>query len=694
MARKKYEVSEEISQRGILESPDRIGNYIYYNIGNTFIGSLRNCGLIPDRDYKNEDRKPDGLIVDETKRVIAVIENKSLSKYNTDKLKAIATKQALEVAEDLGAKFVISTDSVNSDWYSVYTKKPIKNIDGTFLKETFGITTSNTPKMEKLIEVLDDTLTETCDQIKQKVEIDPTPLAYSIWQKIYKATAATPENCLYTFVETFIFKYLSDLEVLNKIYSYDTLMSMYEKGNEDDVLTYYAKNIRPKIKELFPEDKDGTTIINGTIFVKETHTKDGVQHEAIKGYGKTFRNILEMFGEVELKNIDKDFKSKIFEVFFKKDVSKGGMGQYFTPLKVVQQIVNMADITTGMRVCDPACGVGKFLLDAVSRDLNKYYEIKDGKIVENITIEGFDKGFTKDSERTIILAKANMMIYFSDLIKEHPSLTEEFSKLFNKTFHLRTSVLGTLDYIPTEEQKYDLILSNPPYVGTTDVYKKEIKGNEELEKYYNQNGTGLEALFVEWIIRSLRKDGQAFIILPEGFMYRLQDKGLREFVLDECIINGVISLPLNTFFSTNKKTYILCLKKKTESKKQTTPVFTYLCSSTGEKLDINRFDTPEDDDLADAAYKYRHFKLDKDHSTIEELIDNNNNPRLKFLDIDWFINNVEKSWVIDDIWTDEEKIALGIKDEEKIMTPTELSDFIDKVMLDLTAFKEVIDNEL
>lgn len=693
MTRKKYKVSEEILQRGLITNPDRIGKYTYYNIGNTYIGSLRDNGLIPDRDYKYEDRKPDGLIVDDTKRVIAVIENKNLAKYKTDKLKLSATKQALEVAKDLEAKFVISTDSINSQWYSAYSKKPILNIDGTELKEPFGITTSNTTKMEKLIEILDNTISKTCEQISQMQETDPTPLAFSIWQKIYKATNATPENCLYTFVETFIFKYLSDLGVLDNMYSFDFLLGMYGKGNEDAVLTYYAKNIRPVIKKSFPEDTDGTTIINGTIFVKETHTKDGTEHEAITGYGKTFRSIIEMFKDIELKNIDKDFKSKIFEVFFKKDVSKGGMGQYFTPLKVVQQIVNMADIRPDMRICDPACGVGKFILDAVSRDLNKFYEVKDGKIIKHITIEGYDKGFTKESERTIILAKANMMIYFSDLIKENPTITKEFSKLFNETFHLRTSVLGTLDYIPTNEQKYDLILSNPPYVGSTDVFKKEIDGNEKLAKYYNKNGTGLEALFIEWIIRSLKDDGQAFIIVPEGFMYRIKDNGLRVFMLEECIINGIISLPLNTFFSTNKKTYILCLTKKKETAKlkQTTPIFTYLCSSIGEELDINRFDIDEND-LADAAYEYHSFKGNNE-VYVQRVKDGKiENPRLKILDIDWFINNASKSWVIDNNWSDEEKIALGIKEEEQSMTPAELSDFIDKIIADLSSFKGAIKN--
>ncbi|MBE7713129.1 MAG: N-6 DNA methylase [Cyanobacteria bacterium SIG26] len=687
MARKKYEVSEEILQRGILTNPDKIGKYTYYNIGNTMIGALRDNNLIPNKDYKNEDRKPDGLIVDNTKRVIAVIENKNLAKYKTASLKASATKQALEVAQDLGAKFVISTDSVNSQWYSAFDNKPILNIDGSELKEVFGITTCNTPKTEKLIELLDNTINKKCRQITQIQEVDPTPLAYAIWQKIYKATTATPENCLYTFVEIFIFKYLSDLNILDELYQYNTLLGMYKKSKEDNVLSYYAKTIRPEIKKLFPEDDDKTTIINGTIFVNDT------TGDCYTGYGKTFRTILEMFKDVELKNIDKDFKSKIFEVFFKKDTQKGGLGQYFTPLKVVQQIVNMADIKPNMRICDPACGVGKFLLDAISRDINRFYEIKDDEIINHITIEGFDKGFTKDSERTIILAKANMMIYFSDLIKNHPDMTQKFSKLFNKSFHLRTSVLGTLDYIPTEKQKYDLILSNPPYVGATDVYKKEIDGNAKLKKYYNKNGTGLESLFIEWIIRSLKDDGQAFIIVPEGFMYRLQDVDLRQFIIDECIINGIISLPKNTFFSTEKKTYIIALTKKKQSEKvrQISPIFTYLCSSTGETLDVNRFDTQEND-LADAAYEYHSFKGNK--SLYAERLGNGKieNKRLKVVNIDWFETNIKVDWIIENLWTEDEKIELGIKDEDNIMTSEELCIFIDNVIADLSSYKEAVNN--
>jgi methylase of polypeptide subunit release factors len=56
-----------------------------------------------------------------------------------------------------------------------------------------------------------------------------------------------------------------------------------------------------------------------------------------------------------------------------------------------------------------------------------------------------------------------MLIYFSDLIKENPTITSQFADLFNETFTLKTnSILGTLR--DKEENKYDIIFTNPPYV--------------------------------------------------------------------------------------------------------------------------------------------------------------------------------------------------------------------------------------
>ncbi len=164
-------------------------------------------------------------------------------------------------------------------------------------------------------------------------------------------------------------------------------------------------------------------------------------------------------------------------------------------------------------------------------------------------------------------------------------------------------------------------------------------------------------------------------------------------MIDECIVNGIISLPKNTFFSTEKKTYIIALTKKKQFEKirQTSPIFTYLCSSTGETLDVNRFDTQEND-LADAAYEYHSFKGNKE--LYKERVENGkiNNPRLKILNIEWFINNIGKDWIIDNNWSDEEKIALGIKEEIKTLSPKDFAIYINDVISDLQKYQEVLNN--
>jgi len=102
--------------------------------------------------------------------------------------------------------------------------------------------------------------------------------------------------------------------------------------------------------------------------------------------------------------------------------------------------------------------------------------------------------------------------------------------------------------------------------------KEEIEKQEDLKKYFATNAMGIEGLFMEWIVHALKPSGKAFVIVPDGIMNRNNDKRLREFILQECNINAVISLPLNTFFTTNKKTYIMVITKKVTALSDGVPV--------------------------------------------------------------------------------------------------------------------------
>lgn len=648
-------MSEELIQRNLVEAPEKMGDWNFYNIGATTLKALKGAKIIPDRDYDEfEKKKPDALIVKKP-LVIAAIEYKLPKELRTDKQVAAAIAQELGTAQALQAKVYIVTDGKKSYWINPATGHEILQEDGSRITLNFD---KKSTECITLINKIRASISATNDQIKAAATVDPLPLAERVWQDLWAVSGATPENCLYTFVEIFIFKYLSDLGVLRGMYSFYDLLGKYAGNNDNEVLEYYASVIRVKIKELFPGNpKDKTTIINGTIFV----SKDD---KAVSGYATVFRRILNRFNEFgTLENIDYDFKSKLFETFLKESISKKNWGQYFTPLKVVRSIVNMVDILPGMEICDPACGVGKFLLEPILHDLHRFYAVENGELKPKITLYGYDKGFDKDEQKTIILAKANMLIYMSGMIKEHTDITQKFAQLFNDTFFLQTnSILGTLAN-PIKD-KFDLILTNPPYVmsGSSNL-KDEIAKQQELKEYFAISAMGIEGLFMEWIVRALKPGGKAFIVVPDGIMNRSNDKKLRDFILEQCNIDAVISLPLNTFFTTNKKTYILALTKKTPVsingvntlEEQTSPVFTYLCSEIGETRDVYRFDI-EQNDLEAASDLFNMFKGAKTKFKTSD-------KRCKVVDISAFYSG--SHWCVERWWSHAEKVELGIEDKVK-----------------------------
>lgn len=356
-------MSEELIQKNLVEAPEKMGDWNFYNIGATTLKALKGAKIIPDRDYDEyETKKPDALIVKKP-LVIAAIEYKVPAQLRTDKQIEKAIEQELGTAQVLQAKVYIITDGKKSIWVNPANGHEILQEDGSKITLNFD---KNSAECIVLINKIRASINATNDTIKAAASVDPLPLAEKVWQDLWAVSGATPENCLYTFVEIFIFKYLSDLGVLKGMYSFYDLLSKYSGNNENEVLEFYASTIRVKIKELFPGNpKDKTTIINGTIFV----SKDD---KAVSGYATVFHKILKRFNDFgTLENIDYDFKSKLFETFLKESISKKNWGQYFTPLKVVRAIVNMADIEPGMSICDPACGVGKFLLEPILHSLDR-----------------------------------------------------------------------------------------------------------------------------------------------------------------------------------------------------------------------------------------------------------------------------------------------------------------------------------
>lgn len=508
----------------------------------------------------------------------------------------------------------------------------------------------------------------------------------------------TPKDSLYTFVELFLFKYLSDIGILKSTENFDYIYKLYEESDrsEAEVLYRYINEARAKISILFPEANDGTSVINGFVF-HACIDSDG-NYISNNGDEATFHEIMKLFKEYEKQegkfiNINKDFKSKLFETFTKQEKTKDNAGKYFTPLKIVKGMVDMIDIKEGDEICDPACGVGKFLLEA-SLKIDEPFIFKDKHIHKKIKLYGFEKemdekGATSGYDLTTILAKANTLIYYSSLFQEQKEVSDIKTisrELLNESYYSSKTILGTLEQVSTEgkQKQYDIIFANPPY------YQSElISKTAKNTGFYTEKGQGVEGLFLEWIIKSLKPNGFANIVLPDGIFTNIGNNRLRNFIIEQCFIEAIISLPINTFFNTPKKTYILTIKKKRDlSIIQDYPIYAYYCSSIGETLDINRFDI-EDNDFQIAVNKFNLYRNCKDRNNIEEylktiFIDD----RLKLLNFNDFKGF--QAWDIDKCWSDEEKIKMGVKKANQIMSLNEFENYIKEVIDDINSYCEAI----
>lgn len=697
-------MSEQTIQDGLYSTPVQLDKYICRSLGATTIKDLvKNkeiSGLTVKECDKIKANKPDVLILNKDKQIIVFIEMKEPEKLKTERLRRMAKYQELEVARRAKAKIYMLSDGETFIWINPTTGELIIDENDKPITRKINPKELSPEQNKELAEFIDDVcycINDTNNKLIPKEYIDPTPLAQKVARILQNMSLSSAKNSLYTFVEIFTFKFLSDISVLKGIYSFDGIYSIYSEQGAKDAFLQYLTTVRKKLLELFPPNpEDGTTIINGRIFHTET---DDIGNPVIhESSADCFGKLLDCFKEYEAERgkflyINKDFKSKLFETFMKNSTDKDGMGQFFTPLKVVQEMVRMVDVKEGMSICDPACGVGKFLLEAASKISTPFY-FENGKLKSKIELIGMEKKMEDNTyDLTTILAKSNMLIYYSDLFKNNCDSIEKIQELseqmLNKVITSSHTTLGTLEKLYLD--RYDLILANPPYYQSAAIREasKPVKIQNTNSKAYTSSGRGIEALFTEWIIKSLKKGGTANIILPDGIFTNVGNEKLKQLIIENCYIDSIISLPVGTFFNTPKKTFILTVHKRTDEQVgvlQSYPVYTYLCSTIGESMDTYRFDIDEND-LHDAVELYNLYRGNKENVIAISAV--KDNPRAKLIGIEKF--GIDENWNIDLFWSDDEKIELGIIKKDNIMTLDEFKTYVSELIGDIQDYKEAIE---
>jgi len=604
-----------------------------------------------------------------------------------------AAEQCLVYAQQLHAKLGIITDYGKFIWIHTLDREP-KEIhyiwdEDRVLSKDYRVTGA----VESILSALDP----STDSIVHPKAIDPSGLADSVWQTIWLATHEEPKPCLATFVELFLYKFLSDLDLLPvglKIDALNCSEADFVRQYGKTQIEYYVQAVRPQMKGLFPAStpsriplggylpgSDITSIIDGFVFLEPGMTN---HNHPLQTFNHSFLAAIAAFVNFgKIRNIDVEFKSRVYEKFLKKNVKQQKLGQYLTPRNVVRAILGMANLSQLIQrgqasICDPACGVGGFILEPLLHE----DMLKGNMVLENgmATWKNELLGLEVDRQ-TNILAKANMLIHMAEEYVSLPSAgRQSFVELMNQTFLLvdHDKMLGSLEF--PQRNHFDLILTNPPYVvkGSKTI-KEKIFQNEVLKETYDRAGTGVESLFIRWVVDALKPGGRAFVIIPTGLLTR-SEIAVRSYVRKHCIIDGIIALPERTFFNTPNRTYVIALTKKNQSTDdQTMPVFAYLVREVGETRDSLRF--PCRSDLPDLVRQFRAFYADK-------IVFEPRNMSCKLIPASEFAP--EDRWDADRFWTSEERAELGLTETTTVNInefESELTLMVDSVKAELEPLK-------
>ena len=281
-----------------------------------------------------------------------------------------------------------------------------------------------------------------------------------------------------------------------------------------------------------------------------------VFREDVKLEPKIIYSVVEHLQSINFAKTDLDTKGVAFERFME-DFFKGRMGQFFTPRKVIEFCVRMLEPQEDKVVLDPACGSGGFLLNA----MDYVRELADEEHSDNET-EKY-RMWHEFAERNLYGIEINDQI--ARVCKMNMIIHDD-----GHTNVINADSLKNVDEISRINQnfgknKFDVILTNPPFGATIKSTENDYLGSYELGQ--NKKNQKTEILFIERCCDFLKPNGKMGIVLPDGILTNSSLQYVRDFIKDRFRILAVVSIPNFAFshFGADVKSSLVFLRKKEEN---------------------------------------------------------------------------------------------------------------------------------
>ena len=280
----------------------------------------------------------------------------------------------------------------------------------------------------------------------------------------------------------------------------------------DTLLDFVNNTLFPTLKNLSvsTETPIKKAIVKTTFEDANQYMKDGV----------LLRQVINVIDELDLGDYDEVHAfGEIYESILRELQSAGSSGEFYTPRAVTDFMAQMIQPQIGEEMADFACGTGGFLTSWLTELEKRIKSTEDQEKYDN-SIYGIEK-----KQFPYMLCITNMLLHGIDV---------------PKIYHDNSLTKKVLDY--GEDDKFDVILMNPPYGGNE---KADIKSNFPSDLASSETAD----LFMSVIMYRLKKNGRAAVILPDGFLFGTDNAkvAIKKKLLSEFNLHTVIRMPHSVF---------------------------------------------------------------------------------------------------------------------------------------------------
>lgn len=315
---------------------------------------------------------------------------------------------------------------------------------------------------------------------------------------------------------------------------------------------------REKFNELFDETLVDIANFNIDVFAVKTGSEDKIRlFDALSvfvtetnkraDFCRAIIDKLVAFSFEEAFSQKYDFFAAVFEYLIK-DYNKdfGKYAEYYTPHSIASIIAKILvpEGVQNVNIYDPAAGSGTLVL-ALAHQIGE----------ENCTI------YTQDiSQKSNEFLRLNLIL--NNLVHSLGNVVHGDTLL--EPQHLNKQKNGLM--------KFDYIVSNPPFNVDFSDNHDTLAGENYKERFWagvpkvpnkDKDKMAIYQMFLQHIIYSLKEDGKAAVVVPTGFLTAGTGipKSIREYIIKERMLRGVISMPSNIFATTGTNVSILFLDR-------------------------------------------------------------------------------------------------------------------------------------